>query len=249
MACEKETIQVASDKYRRFLHEDQAAAAGTIEWRHGGPPIYDSVNNLFEQGRTKVWPEGSLEETVQNAIKSWEMELSHKTRVKDFRTINPEKFKLFVNGREGLSAEETLKVGSYNALLKSSVPDEFKYYKADEESFESSHDAFRSAFPRGFAWEVINVYTGPPVVTYKFRHWGFFEGPFKGHAPTGEMVQFYGVGIMKVDESLRAEDVEIYYDPAELFAGLLKGPTISESNIEKQGHDDNTTTQPCPYHN
>jgi len=45
-----------------------------------------------------VWPEGSLEETVQNAIKSWEMELSHKTRVQDFKTINPEKFKLFVNG-------------------------------------------------------------------------------------------------------------------------------------------------------
>lgn len=247
MAGEKETIKMASDKYRQFLHEDQAAAEGTIQWRHGGPPIYDSVNKLFEQGRTKVWPEGSLEETVQNAIKSWEMELSHKTRIKDFRTINPEKFKLFVNGREGLSAEETLKIGSYNALLKSSMPDEFKYYKVDQETFESSHDAFRSAFPRGFAWEVINVYRGPPIVTYKFRHWGFFEGPFKGHAPTSEMVEFYGVGIMKVDESLRAEDVEIYYDPAELFAGLLKGPIISKLNIEHQGHDDNTTTQHCPY--
>ncbi|XP_055802659.1 pathogen-related protein-like [Solanum dulcamara] len=246
MADEKKTIEVVSDKYRKFLHEDQAAA-GMIHWRHGGPPIYDKVNKLFEQGRTKVWPEGSLEETVQNAIKSWEMELSHKTCLKDFRTINPEKFKLFVNGREGLSAEETLQVGSYNALLKSSVLDEFKYYKADQETFESSHIAFQSAFPRGFAWEVINVYTGPPVVTYKFRHWGFFEGPFKGHAPTGEMVQFYGVGIMKVDESLRAEDVEIYYDPAELFAGLLKGPTISKANIEHQSHDDNTTTQHCPY--
>lgn len=44
------------------------------------------------------WPKGSLEEIVQNAIKSWEMELSHKTRLKDFKTINPEKFKLFVNG-------------------------------------------------------------------------------------------------------------------------------------------------------
>ncbi|XP_009801126.1 pathogen-related protein isoform X2 [Nicotiana sylvestris] len=249
MEGEKERIKVASDKYRKFLHEEQAAAAGSIQWRHGGPPIYDAVNNLFEQGRTKV-SEGSLEETVQNAIKSWEMELSHKTRVKDFRTINPEKFKLFVNGREALSAEETLKLGSYNALLKSSVPEEFKYYKADEESFESSHDAFRSAFPRGFAWEVINVYTGPPVVTFKFRHWGFFEGPFKGHAPTGDMVQFYGVGLMKVDESLRAEDVEIYYDPAELFSGLLKGPPISESNIQQQEHsNDNTATQQCPYQN
>ncbi|RVW43028.1 Pathogen-related protein [Vitis vinifera] len=70
------------------------------------------------------WPKGSLEETVQNAVKSWEMELSHKTRLRDFRTINPEKFKLIVNGREGLSGEETLKLGSYNALLKSSLPED-----------------------------------------------------------------------------------------------------------------------------
>ncbi|MCD7462846.1 hypothetical protein HAX54_049462 [Datura stramonium] len=138
-----------------------------------------------------------------------------------------------------------LKLGNYNAALKSSVPDEFKHYKADEESRESSNNAFRSAFPRGFALEVINVYTGPPVVTFKFRHWGFFEGPFKRHAPTGEMVQFYGVGIMKVDESLRAENIEVYYDPAEFFAGLFKGPLISESNID----DDNITIQDCPYHN
>jgi len=101
-------------------------------------------------------------------------------------------------GREGLSAEETIRLGTYNALLKSSMPEELKYYKAEEESFESSHEAFRTAFPRGFAWEVIAVYSGPPAIAFKFRHWGFFEGPFKGHAPTGDMVQFYGMGLLKV---------------------------------------------------
>lgn len=44
------------------------------------------------------WPEGSLEETVQNAIKTWEMEISHKVRLQDIKSINPEKFKLIVNG-------------------------------------------------------------------------------------------------------------------------------------------------------
>jgi len=89
-------------------------------------------------------------------------------------------------------------LGSYNALMKSSLPEEYKYYKAEEETFESSHEAFRSAFPRGFAWEVIKVYRGPPEIAYKFRHWGFFEGPYKGHAPTGNMVEFYGFGTLKV---------------------------------------------------
>lgn len=82
--------------------------------------------------------------------------------------------------------------------MKNSLPNEFQYYKANQETFESSHNAFRSAFPRGFAWEVISVYSGPPLISYKFRHWGYFEGPFMGHDPTGELVQFYGIGIMKV---------------------------------------------------
>ncbi|XP_027356284.1 pathogen-related protein-like isoform X2 [Abrus precatorius] len=209
--------KVPRDKYRSYLYDE----ADTIQWRHGGPPIYDDVNKLFEDGRTKEWPKGSLEETVQNAIKSWEMELSHKTRLQDFKTINPEKFKLFVNGREGLSAEETLSIGSYNALLKNSLPEELKYYKADDETFESSHEAFRSAFPRGFAWEVIKVYSGAPEIGFKFRHWGFFEGPFKGHAPTGNIVQFYGLGTLKVDNTMKVEEVEIYYDPAQLMGDLL----------------------------
>ena len=46
------------------------------------------------------WPKGSLEEAVQNAVKLWEMELSHKTRLQDFKTINPEKFMLSVNGKK-----------------------------------------------------------------------------------------------------------------------------------------------------
>ncbi|KAM7495389.1 hypothetical protein LguiB_029998 [Lonicera macranthoides] len=241
---EGEVIKIEGEKYRSFLvlDRDDEDADTTTRWRHGAPPTYDAVNHLFEQGRTKVWPKGSLEETVQNAIKSWEMELSHKTRIQDFRTINPEKFKLIVNGREGLTAEETLEVGSYNALLKNSLPEGFKYYKAEEESFESSHDVFRSAFPRGFAWEVISVHSGPPLIAYKFRHWGYFEGPFKHHPPTGELVQFYGMGILKVDESLRAEDVEIYYDPAELFAGLLKGSPLSETLAEQHISDNR-----CPF--
>ncbi|XAR68267.1 hypothetical protein NMG60_11003341 [Bertholletia excelsa] len=220
-------VRTAADKYRSLLADESQ----NTQWRHGGPPIFDAVNKLFEEGRTK-------------------MELSHKTRLEDFKTMNPEKFKLIVNGREGLSAEETLRVGSYNALLKTSLPEEFKYYKAEEESFDSSHDAFRSAFPRGFAWEVIGVYSGPPVIAYKFRHWGFFEGPFKGHAPTGEMVEFYGMGLLKVDESLRAEDVEIYYDPGELFSGLLKGPPVAQLEAEDNKSHPTSTANPshCPFH-
>lgn len=45
-----EAIQVAADKYRSFLHDE----THNTQWRHGGPPAYDAVNELFEQGRTKA---------------------------------------------------------------------------------------------------------------------------------------------------------------------------------------------------
>ncbi|KAL5997808.1 hypothetical protein ACLOJK_008740 [Asimina triloba] len=171
------------------------------------------------------------------------MELSHKIRLQDFKTINPLKFKFIVNGREALSGEETLKLGSYNALLQNSLPEEFQYYKAKEESFESSHAVFRTCFPRGFAWEVLEVYSGPPVIVFKYRRWGFMEGPFKGHDPTGEKVEFSGLAVLKVDESLRAEEVEIYYDPGELFGGLLKGPLISPHPSSSPS----SSLQSCPF--
>jgi hypothetical protein len=38
---------------------------------------------------------------------------------------------------------------------------------------------------------------------------------------------------LQVDEQLRAEDVEVYYDPGELLGGLLKGPEVTSSDEER----------------
>lgn len=95
-------------------------------WRFGAPPNYDVVNKLFEEGRTQVkpsplsspalalglssmgmdtwqvWPVGSLEERVQRLVKTWEMELVHKVRPEDYKSINPQKFRLSLNGDSSL---------------------------------------------------------------------------------------------------------------------------------------------------
>ncbi|XP_023552029.1 pathogen-related protein-like [Cucurbita pepo subsp. pepo] len=218
---------VVPDKFRAKLHLE----APTVEWRYGKPPTYESANHLFEEGRTKVWPKGSLEETVQNAVKSWQVEINNKTRLQDFNTINPQKFKFFVNGREGLTGEEVVRIGTFNALLKSALPEELHHFKAHEETFESAHNDFKTCFPRGFAWEVIEVYSPPPLITYKFRHWGYFEGPYKAHSPTTELVQLFGMGTLKVDSWMKVEEAHFYFDPAELFGSLLKGNKIAASFV------------------
>jgi hypothetical protein len=63
----------------------------------------DTKRTLLKQ----EWPKGSLEETVQNAIKTWEMELSHKIRFSEFKSINRGKFTLSVNGRKPFSGSDT----------------------------------------------------------------------------------------------------------------------------------------------
>ncbi|TYH82891.1 hypothetical protein ES332_D02G093000v1 [Gossypium tomentosum] len=83
------------NKYRSYLHGEGEL---NTNWRYGGPPNYDIVNKLFEDERTKVWPPGSLEEKVQNLVKSWEMEIFHKASLEVFKTIDVNKYTFSLNG-------------------------------------------------------------------------------------------------------------------------------------------------------
>lgn len=83
------------DKYRSYLYGE---GEENTEWRYGAPPNYDVVNKLFEEGRTKIWPPGSLEEQVQNMVKTWEMEMFHKVKMEDFKSVDPNKYTFSLNG-------------------------------------------------------------------------------------------------------------------------------------------------------
>lgn len=218
----------AEDSYRTYIYGE---GEKTTKWRFGAPPNYDVVNKLFEEGRTKIWPPGSLEEKVQNLVKTWEMEMFHKVCFDDYKSVDPEKYTFSLNGRKALRLDEKRRIGGgYNMLLQTSLPEELRGYNPSVETTESSHVAFTTAFPRGFALEILNVYSGPPVIVYKFRHWGFMEGPFKGHAPSKEMIELYGMAIFEVDEAMKVVKVEMFYDRGELIAGLMKGLPSSSGN-------------------
>lgn len=98
-----------------------------------------------------------------------------------------------------MNLEEVKKLGGgYNPLLQTSLPEKLRPYNPDEETADSSHRTFTTTFPRGFALEILQVYSGPPVIVYKFRHWAYMEGPFKGHAPTGQKIELFGMAIFTV---------------------------------------------------
>lgn len=117
---------------------------------------------------------GSLEDMVENLVKNWEVEASFKPQLSDWRTVDHDKYTFAINGGPPQSAEHMLKVGTYNAII---APNE--YYSPDYSDFASSHKTFKRMMPT-FAWEVLEVYSGPPTVAFKWRHWGTMKNDYVG---------------------------------------------------------------------
>jgi len=111
-------------------------------------------------------------------------------------------------------------IGPYNLLVGETADYTSKV------SFEDSNKNFGSTFPEGFAWEVLEVYSGPPTVTFKWRHFGKMSGTFtdkkgKEHKGNGEMLNLIGMCIAKVNEELKIESLDIYYAPDDMIKPLL----------------------------
>lgn len=104
---------------------------------------------------------------MQNLVKNWEIEASFKTNLRDWRTVDPDAYTFSVNGGPPQPAAHMLEVGTYNAII--GAPN--AWYSPRRSDLASSHKTFKRMMPT-FAWEVLEVYGGPPVVAFKWRHWG-----------------------------------------------------------------------------
>ncbi|CAO3647422.1 unnamed protein product [Cunninghamella echinulata] len=195
------------------------------EWRYNRIPDYNKVNEVYEIEKTIAHKEGSLEWLVSNLVKNWEKEMSYKLRADQIRTIDHEKYQFSVNGHPYHNIDDMLKMGTYNALIGDT-----ELYKASESDFSDSHKLFKRAL-RTFSWEVLEVYSGPPIVAFKWRHWGLMTGDLsvnlgngkKLQAPaSNEVVQSFGVTIAHVNKGFQIEKLETYYDPNELMRQLAK---------------------------
>jgi hypothetical protein len=189
-----------------------------IKWRHGALPDYSTVNKLYFAERTKKHPAGSLAEIVQNLVKNWEIEQHNISDTSMWQTMDTSKLKIFINGKGGYSASDLSLVGPYNAMIGDSHPG----YEASKEDFLSAEKLFKDAMPRGFAWEVLEVFSGPPNVSFTWRHWGYFEGPYKEHQPTGKLVEIFGHTIARVNDKLQIEELSLFFDPGELIREFIK---------------------------
>jgi hypothetical protein len=204
------------------------AKSADNQWRYETPPDYSRTNEFLKKESLYSHLEWSLEAIVQNLVRTFEMEASYKTNPQQWLSVVAHNFRMITNGGPAYTAEDIATVGTYNLFLGES-----QHYSSKAETFESSAHIFTQAFPNGFLWEVIEVISGPPNVTFKWRHWGTFSGHYKEHAPTGETVEVVGVSIARVTDDLKIESLEHYFDTSSFLGKLATGcPLHSQKNTD-----------------
>jgi len=229
-AREKCIATIASDP-------DACAKEEGMSWRSGKAPDYTKVRQKCKDERTTSHAAASLETVVENLVKNWEVESTKKTDLKQWRTIDLPNYKMSSNGCPYKTAQDVLEIGNYNALIG-----ECTLYSSKKHSWEESHNVFKNSMPDGFAWEVIEVYSGPPVVSFKWRHWGHFSGDFKTKGcdgkeysakGKGDLIEMFGVAVAKVTADLRITNLEVYYDPDRFLRAFVDLSNEVKADAEK----------------
>ncbi|KAL2135941.1 hypothetical protein VTI74DRAFT_6169 [Chaetomium olivicolor] len=191
-----------------------------VNWRHGRAPDYSRTRKIWAETKKASHTAGSLPDLVEKLVKNWEIEASYKVDLADWRTIDRSKYRFSVNGGPEQTGEDMLKVGTYNAIIE---PNEF--YCPMRSSFDASHKTFKRMMPT-FAWEVLEVYAGPPKVVMKWRHWGTMKEDYVGVNNKGENVRIKahggpidieGIAVAVVNDKLQVEKIEVFFDPMAMF--------------------------------
>ncbi|CAM9557803.1 unnamed protein product, partial [Laminaria digitata] len=193
------------------------------KWRFGAPPDYTVANLAFLKGRSKAHPEGSLELTVENLVKTWEMERTHKVDCTQQRSTDQDRFLLSANGGKKFNNQEANAAGNYNVLLDSCPPE---IWDSENTTWDQSHEAFHTAFS-AFSWEVLEVFSGPPTIGFTWRHWAHFSGTFEQNEGKGQLVEMYGFGIATVNDKLQLCESDFYFN-AKRFMDILRGEKNAE---------------------
>jgi hypothetical protein len=154
------------------------------------------------------------------------LEVSHKTDPRQWSTVDLDNYRFSCNGQQKYSGWEMVKQGTYNALIGQT-----SYYDSNAISFEDSHTAFKRSLGEGFAWEVVEVFSGPPTVTFTWRHFGrmtdYFSCPgLSGLVykvdPTNKMMKIFGMCKATINDKYQIQDLQVFYDPNQLFTQLIE---------------------------
>jgi len=67
----------------------------------------------------------------------------------------------------------------------------------------------------------LNILKGPPKLTFTWRHWAHWTGPYGIHPPTGELMEMIGSAVVLVDDQLKITDLHVFFDPNPMIAKMM----------------------------
>jgi hypothetical protein len=137
-------------------------------------------------------------------------------------------------------------VGTYNAII---APNE--YYDPTYSDFASSHKTFKRMMPT-FAWEVLEVYSGPPTVAFRWRHWGVMKNDYVGINNKGEKVtakahggsiDIEGVTVASVNDKVQLQAVRTWFDPLDMFRQIAPDGVVRKEDVPKGARPEDVVEQ------
>ncbi|KAF2747844.1 hypothetical protein M011DRAFT_494195 [Sporormia fimetaria CBS 119925] len=206
------------------------------KWRYGRAPDYSKTRQVFADSKSQSHAAGSLPSLVQNLVKNWEIEASFKTSMDDWRTVDVPNYTFAVNAEKPITGEHMLDVGTYNALIPAN-----QYYSPEFSDFGSSHKTFKRMMPT-FAWEVLEVYSGPPTVSFRWRHWGVMKSDYVGFNDKGEkvtakahgnLIDIQGIAVATVNDKVQIQDLRIWFDPLDMFRQIAPEGVVKKDAVPK----------------
>jgi hypothetical protein len=93
-----------------------------------------------------------------------------------------------------------------------------------------------------FAWEVLEVYSGPPTVAFRWRHWGVMKNDYVGINNKGEKVtakahggaiDIQGVTVASVNDKVQLQAVRTWFDPLDMFRQIAPDGVVKKETVEK----------------
>ncbi|QBZ58627.1 hypothetical protein PoMZ_03583 [Pyricularia oryzae] len=218
--CTMASTEEATPALPDYVTDENAVTKDKAKWRYGRAPDYSKTRKIWAESKKSNHTAGSLPDLIEKLVKNWEVEASFKVDLADWRTVDRETYCFSVNGGPPQTGQHMLEVGTYNALIQSN-----EFYCPAHSTFEDSHKTFKRMMPT-FAWEVLEVYSGPPVAAFRWRHWGTFKENYKGVNGKGEKVtmkahggtiDIEGIAVATLNEKLQIKKVDIWFDPMAMF--------------------------------
>ena len=58
-------------------------------------------------------------------------------------------------------------------------------------------------------------------MTFTWRHWAHWTGPFRDQQPSGELMELVGMCMAEVDDNLKIVDLQVYFDPHPMLGKMM----------------------------